>query len=138
MTDIYDHLRNARNPAQFCAVLEELAMQKLLEELEMKLHSEAVEYAFGEDELAAVEWHAIAADLSVIASNFGDGRVTAEKASADLIAAAPEMTPRLFRVLEVLTGFAESQHHKGVCCAPIEHAGSARDILRKAYEKGAK
>jgi len=65
MTDSYDMLRNARDPAQFCAVLERLALS-----LQRR--------ASAEDEVTTKEWRAIAADLNVIAGNFGNGRVTSD------------------------------------------------------------
>jgi hypothetical protein len=46
----------------------------------------------------------------------------------------PQMTPRLFRALEVLTGFAESQRDKGIAYAPAKHIDDAREILRDTYE----
>jgi hypothetical protein len=45
----------------------------------------------------------------------------------------PPMTAKLFKTLEVLTGFAESQRDDGVSHAPTEHIDDARAILRDTY-----
>ena len=43
------------------------------------------------------------------------------------------MTAKLFKTLEVLTGFAESQRDDGIAHAPTEHINDAREILRDTY-----
>jgi hypothetical protein len=70
MTDSYDMLRNARDPAQFCAVLERLAMELVETEVEDEITANTPE--------EVEEWRAIAADLNAIAGNFGNGRVTSD------------------------------------------------------------
>jgi len=76
--DSYDALRNANSPEQFCAVLEALAME---------LIKIGTEYMQDDDGVNATAYFTIAADLDVIASNYGNGRVTKGATSLTIEAA---------------------------------------------------
>ena len=66
MTDDYAALRNARNPAQFCAVLESIAM-------ELMQGAYDIDCDFGQDpatDSAGAEWRNLAKSLDIVAQTY--------------------------------------------------------------------